>query len=196
MRLAESFEVTGTTNLPTRYGLFQFESFRLKESGEPHLALTMGLDRNETPIVRLHSECISGDVFGSVKCDCGDQLNDALRRVAETGCGSIIYLRQEGRGIGIEQKIRAYALQESGLDTVDANLALGLPIDRRCYAPAIAYLNYLDIHRCVLLTNNPEKVAALREQGIEVVREPLRSSDHEACRDYLATKRARMNHDC
>jgi GTP cyclohydrolase II len=194
--LETTAEVTGTTRLPTRFGTFRFESFRCEAGGEPHLALSMGLHENAVPVVRVHSECISGDVFGSVKCDCGDQLRDAMRRIGEVRCGVILYLRQEGRGIGIEQKIRAYALQEGGLDTVDANLALGLPVDNRSYAPAVAYLRERGVRRCVLLTNNPEKTAALREQGLQVVREPLQSGGHEACRSYLATKRVRMGHDC
>lgn len=189
-------EATAATNLPTRFGRFRFESFRDGITAEPHLGLSVGLHTHAVPLVRLHSECISGDVFGSVKCDCGDQLRDAMQQIGEIGCGVIVYLRQEGRGIGIEQKIRAYALQESGLDTVDANLALGLPVDGRTYAPAIAYLKHLGIRRCRLLTNNPEKVSALRAQGIDAIREPLRSASHEACRGYLATKRQRMGHDC
>jgi len=156
----------------------------------------MGLESEKVPLVRLHSECMSGDVFGSVRCDCGDQLQDAMNRISHTGCGVVIYLRQEGRGIGIEKKIEAYALQESGLDTIDANLALGLPVDGRCYDPALAYLSYLGIQDCVLLTNNPDKVAALHDYGIDTRREPLNSSDHAACRSYLETKRMRMGHDC
>ena len=190
------FRITAATDLPTRYGVFKFESFRFESIDPPHLALSMNLASQKTPLVRVHSECMSGDVFGSVKCDCGDQLQDAMDRISQIGCGLVLYLRQEGRGIGIEKKIQAYALQEAGLDTVDANLALGLPVDARSYDPAIAYLRYAGIRRCLLLTNNPEKVAALCDDGIDTQREPLLSSDHDACRDYLETKRLRMGHEC
>ena len=196
MSSTRKFRLTAATNLPTRYGLFRFESFRSGNADQPHLALSMGMESANVPLVRLHSECMSGDVFGSVKCDCGEQLRDAMERISHAGCGVLIYLRQEGRGIGIEKKIEAYTLQESGLDTIDANLALGLPVDARCYDPAVAYLSHLGLQGCVLLTNNPDKVAALHDNGIDVRREPLKSSDHAACRNYLETKRVRMGHDC
>ena len=189
-------QVTAAANLPTRHGLFRFEIFRLEIRAQPHLALHMGLGSGKVPLIRLHSECLSGDVFGSVNCDCGDQLTDAMDRISQAGCGIVIYLRQEGRGIGIEKKIQAYALQESGLDTVDANLALGLPVDGRSYDSAVAYLRHMKIQDCLLLTNNPEKVAALRDNGIDATRESLLSSNHEACRNYLETKRMKMGHDC
>ena len=196
MSTKAAVHVTATTRLPTRHGLFRFESFRFAGEMQPHLALSMGLPTHGIPLVRLHSECLSGDVFGSVKCDCGDQLQDAMRLIGQAGSGVLIYLRQEGRGIGIEQKIRAYKLQEAGLDTVDANLAMGLPVDSRTYDAATAYLERIDVRRCVLLTNNPQKVDAVQANGTDVKRRPLHSSDHHACRGYLATKRARMGHDC
>jgi GTP cyclohydrolase II len=189
-------QVTARATLPTRHGTFQMESFRWDEMTEPHLVLWVGLNLNTVPVVRIHSECITGEVFGSRRCDCGNQLQDAMREIGKAGSGLVIYLRQEGRGIGIENKLRAYALQERGLDTVDANLALGLPIDSRSYASAATYLHYRGIRRCVLLTNNPDKVAALRERRIFVTRTPLISSTNDACRDYLATKRLRLGHDC
>ncbi len=203
-------EITAATNLPTRYGVFRMESFRTPDGGtaEPHLALSMGLDgrlhpgahpaahREVIPLVRIHSECITSEVFGSERCDCGPQLREAMRSIGEAGCGIVIYLRQEGRGIGIENKLQAYALQELGMDTVDSNLALGLPVDPRTYDCAVSYLRHLDIGRCILLTNNPNKETALHEQGIEVTRAPLICEGHAACRDYLATKRRRMGHDC
>ena len=189
-------QITAVAALPTPYGNFQMESFRWGDATEPHLVLSMGLDLDAVPIVRIHSECITGDVFGSLRCDCGDQLQDALRKIGEAGSGLVIYLRQEGRGIGIEKKLQAYALQERGLDTVDANIALGLPVDSRSYDSAVTFLRHLKIRRCVLLTNNPDKVAALRSQSICVTRAPLMSGDLDACRDYLATKRVRLGHDC
>ncbi len=188
--------VTAVAALPTQYGNFQMESFRSGDATEPHLALSMGLDLDTVPVVRIHSECITGDVFGSLRCDCGDQLQDALRKIGQARSGLVIYLRQEGRGIGIEKKLQAYALQERGLDTVDANIALGLPVDSRSYDSAVTFLRYLKIRRCILLTNNPDKVAALRRRNIAVTRLPLMSGDHYACRDYLATKRVRLGHDC
>ncbi len=196
MLVVGDIRITATTNLPTRFGTFRFESFRVDAASQPHIALSMGLRSGGVPIVRLHSECLSGDVFSSVKCDCGDQLQDAMTRIGRAGCGLVVYLRQEGRGIGIENKIKAYALQETGLDTIDANLALNLPIDARSYDPAIAYLKRRAIEQCVLLTNNPDKMAALQQHGFDVMREPLRSNSHDACRDYLETKRLKMGHDC
>lgn len=200
--VSAKIHITATTNLPTRFGNFKLESFRFAESEPAHLALSMGMEdgdrscSNEVTLVRLHSECLTGDAFGSIKCDCGDQLHDAMGRIASAGRGIVIYLRQEGRGIGIENKIQAYALQEGGLDTVDANLALGLPVDARCYDPATAYLDSVRVRQCVLLTNNPEKVTALEAVGIAATRAPLLSSQYAACAPYLATKRERLNHDC
>lgn len=189
-------QVTAGATLPTRHGTFRMETFRWGDTTDPHLALSMGLDLSTVPVVRIHSECITGDVFGSFRCDCGSQLQEAMHEIGKAGSGLVIYLRQEGRGIGIENKLRAYALQARGLDTVDANLALGLPIDSRSYEPAVAYLHCLGIRRCVLLTNNPDKMAALHKQHISVTRAPLLSSDHDACRDYLTTKRLRLGHFC
>ncbi|MCZ6642879.1 MAG: GTP cyclohydrolase II [Gammaproteobacteria bacterium] len=189
-------QITAVAALPTRYGNFQMESFRFGDDSTPHLALSMGLDLDTVPVVRIHSECITGDVFGSLRCDCGDQLQDALCTIGEAGSGLVLYLRQEGRGIGIEKKLQAYALQEQGLDTVDANIALGLPVDSRSYDSAVSYMHHLKIRRCVLLTNNPDKVAALRDQRISVTRAPLLSSDQTNCRDYLRTKRLKLGHDC
>lgn len=188
--------VTAATHLPTRHGTFVFESFRLDDTGEPHLAISKGLGANDTPLVRMHSECMTGDVFGSVRCDCGDQLHEALGYIAESGCGVLIYLRQEGRGIGIEKKIQAYALQDMGLDTVDANLALNEPVDARSYDAGVAYLKRKLIRRCVLLTNNPEKVHALEGHGIDVVRRRLWTGACAESAAYLETKRKRMGHLC
>lgn len=189
-------QLTATASLPTEHGTFELESFRFEAHAEPHLALSLGLDTAAVPLVRIHSECITGDVFGCLRCDCGEQLSLAMQAIERAGSGLIIYLRQEGRGIGIENKLHAYRLQERGLDTVDANLALGLPIDARSYGAAVAYLRYRQVNRCVLLTNNPHKLAAVRGHGIDVTRAPLRGAAHETCRDYLATKRRRLGHAC
>ncbi len=200
--MAAKIRITATTNLPTRFGNFKLESYRFAETEPAHLALSFGMrlgkgaGSKEIPLVRIHSECLTGDAFGSIKCDCGDQLHDAMGKIASAGRGIVIYLRQEGRGIGIENKIQAYALQEGGLDTVDANLALGLPVDARCYDPATAYLELVAVKQCVLLTNNPEKVTALEAAGIVATRAPLLSSQYAACAPYLTTKRERLNHDC
>lgn len=187
--------VTAGAMLPTRHGDFQMETFRCDDAAQPHLALSVGLDSGKVPLVRVHSECITGEVFGSRKCDCGEQLDESMRRIQEAGCGVIIYLRQEGRGIGIENKLRAYALQETGLDTVDANVALGLPVDARSYAPAVAYLKHCGVRQCVLLTNNPDKREALTGAGITVTRAPLQFVGHEHSEGYLESKRMRLGHD-
>ena len=147
------------------------------------------------PIVRLHSECVTGDTFGSLRCDCGDQLQAALTMIDRSGRGALLYLRQEGRGIGLRNKTRAYRLQERGLDTVDANLALGLPADGRDYRAAAAVLRRLGARRVRLLTNNPRKCEALQELGIEVVeRVPLQVPANEVNGRYLRTKAERMGH--
>ncbi|NOX49908.1 MAG: GTP cyclohydrolase II [Gammaproteobacteria bacterium] len=189
-------EVTAEAALPTLFGNYQIESFRWGNDLQPNLALSIGLDLDVVPTVRIHSECITGDTFASVRCDCGHQLQQALRIIRDEKCGLLIYLRQEGRGIGIENKLRAYALQQDGLDTVEANLALGLPIDSRSYDGAAKYLHHLGIAHCNLLTNNPHKVTALIAQGIATTRIPLTNSTHRGCQDYLATKRTKMGHDC
>ena len=192
----QTLTITAGARMPTAHGDFLMESFRCGVEHLPHLVLSVGLDRERIPLVRVHSECATGEVFASLRCDCRAQLEESLRRIQEAGCGMVVYLRQEGRGIGIENKLKAYALQDRGLDTVDANVALGLPIDARCYAPAVAYLQHRGVRRCALLTNNPHKVRALEAHGIRVTRAPLRSGGHEGCRGYLETKRLRMGQDC
>jgi len=181
--------------MPTRHGTFEMTWFDSGRPGAPHLALTMGLDDLDLPMVRIHSECMTGDVFGSLRCDCGEQLDASLAAIAGHGCGVLVYLRQEGRGIGLENKLRAYRLQDAGLDTIEANLALGLPVDDRGYDAALAMLAELGVERCVLLTNNPEKVQALRESTIELERiEALAVGHAPECEGYLRTKRDRMGH--
>jgi 3,4-dihydroxy 2-butanone 4-phosphate synthase/GTP cyclohydrolase II len=161
-----------------------------------HVALTLGtIDDGGPVLVRAHSECLTGDAFGSARCDCGEQLDDSLRLLQERGRGVLLYLRQEGRGIGLANKISAYALQEHGLDTVEANLALGLPEDMRDYRVAAEMLLDLGVRRVRLLTNNPAKIEGLGRYGVEVVeRVPLGVSPNPTNVAYLRTKREKMGH--
>lgn len=188
--------VLAQAELPTEAGVFQTIVFSVEGDDREHLALVHGDPRGkENVTVRVHSECITGEVFGSLKCDCGAQLDSAMREVVRRGTGVILYLRQEGRGIGLTNKIRAYALQAEGADTVDANRLLGLPDDARTYEAAAAMLAHLGVVSIELITNNPAKVEALTELGIRVAaRIPsLVSVSHQAQR-YLEVKRRRMRH--
>jgi GTP cyclohydrolase II len=182
--------------LPTRFGRFNIAVFEIADSPSEIAALTRGpLHGNVLPLVRLHSECLTGDVLGSMRCDCGQQLDAALEAIAREPSGVLLYLPQEGRGIGLANKIRAYALQDQGLDTVDANLALGLPVDRRDYAAAALILRHLGLRRVRLLTNNPLKTAALERHGIQVVeRVPITVPPNDINSGYLRTKANRMGH--
>jgi GTP cyclohydrolase II len=182
--------------LPTRFGDFRIAAFQVHGDPAEAIALIHGdLTGGPTPLVRLHSECLTGEALGSLRCDCGDQLTAALARIAEVGCGVLVYLRQEGRGIGLVNKLRAYALQDGGLDTVDANLALGLPVDAREYGSAAAVLRALGVQRVRLLTNNPAKRRALEQAGIEVVERVAAEVPPNATNaNYLLTKAARMGH--
>jgi GTP cyclohydrolase II len=181
--------------LPTRYGTFEMFVYDAPDHKE-HVALTLGaLDGGGPVLVRAHSECLTGDVFGSSRCDCGEQLDESLQFLQEQGCGVLLYLRQEGRGIGLAKKISAYALQEQGLDTVEANLALGLPEDMRDYRIAAEMLLDLGVRKARLLTNNPAKVEGLQRYGVEVVeRLPLGISPNPSNLGYLRTKREKMGH--
>jgi len=173
----------------------QMVAFRDPASGEDHAALVVGAFGGEPPLVRLHSECLTGDVFGSLKCDCGPQLRQALTLIGEAGGGVLLYLRQEGRGIGLANKLRAYQLQDRGLDTVDANRRLGFADDERDYRMAAAILRALHIDRVRLLTNNPAKLAGLEAEGIAIagrVAHHMTATAHNA--DYLATKKVRSGH--
>jgi GTP cyclohydrolase II len=173
----------------------QMVAFRDPASGEEHVALVVGAFGGKPPLIRLHSECLTGDVFGSLKCDCGPQLKEALRTLGAAGGGVLLYLRQEGRGIGLANKLRAYALQDRGLDTVDANHRLGFADDERNYGMAAAMLRALGIDQVRLLTNNPSKVAGLEREGIAVVERVahhMPTNPHNA--DYIATKKKRSGH--
>jgi GTP cyclohydrolase II len=173
----------------------QIVAFRASDDGQEHVGLLIGAPGGKPPLVRLHSECLTGDVFGSLKCDCGPQLKEALRIIGEAGGGVLLYLRQEGRGIGLANKLRAYALQDRGLDTVDANRRLGFADDERDYSHAAAMLRALGIDAVRLLTNNPGKVAGLEGAGIVVasrVAHHMPANPHNA--DYLATKRKKSGH--
>ena len=173
----------------------QIVAFRASDDGQEHVALVIGAFSGKAPLVRLHSECLTGDVFGSLKCDCGPQLKQALQIIGSAGGGVLLYLRQEGRGIGLSNKLRAYALQDRGLDTVDANRRLGFADDERDYGHAAAMLRALRIDQVRLLTNNPKKVAGLEAAGINVVERVahhMPANPHNA--DYLSVKRKKSGH--
>ena len=190
-------EFVATSRLPTAFGEFKITVFQDPETGEEHVALSKGLDTAPTApvLVRIHSECLTGDAFASLKCDCGPQLQATQKLINEVGQGVILYLRQEGRGIGLTNKIRAYALQDQGHDTVDANLMLNLPADARRYDMCNIMLEHLQIKQVKLVTNNPSKIKALKELGIDVVaRVPLTVGLNPFNADYLKTKHERMSH--
>jgi 3,4-dihydroxy 2-butanone 4-phosphate synthase/GTP cyclohydrolase II len=190
------FERSGESRLPTRHGLFTAHAYHEPLTDLTHLALTMGTWDVEDPVlVRVHSECLTGDVFGSLRCDCGDQLQAALARIAEEGRGVLLYMRQEGRGIGLANKIRAYALQDAGYDTVTANEALGFPADLRDYGVGAQILADLGVRRLKLLTNNPDKYYALEGYGLTIVeRLPIHAGEGPDNARYLATKREKLGH--
>ncbi len=182
--------------LPTDMGEFQLYAYENMLDGQTHLALVHGQVQGGEPVlVRVHSECLTGDVFHSRRCDCGDQLHRAMEAVTAAGCGVIVYLRQEGRGIGLANKLRAYELQEQGLDTVEANLQLGFAADQREYGVGAQILADLGVRRLRLLTNNPRKFVALSGFGLEVVeRVPLEVAPHAVNAQYLRTKREKLGH--
>lgn len=191
-------EFVATSRLPTAFGEFQITVFQDPQTGEEHVALSKGFDQQpiiEPILVRVHSECLTGDAFASLKCDCGPQLQATQKLINEAGQGIILYLRQEGRGIGLTNKIRAYALQDQGHDTVDANLMLNLPADARRYDMVSIMLGHFNIQQVRLITNNPLKINALQEQGINVVdRVPLTVGLNPFNEAYLKTKLERMAH--
>ena len=189
-------DVPSVASLPTVRADFKIQVFHESSTGFDHVALTLGDMEGPDPVlIRVHSECLTGDVFSSTRCDCGPQLHSALDAIVEKGWGALLYLRQEGRGIGLHAKIQAYHLQDQGADTLDANLMLGHPADARDYAIAAEMLEELGVSQVNLLTNNPEKVAQLTKHGIEVAsRTPLIVGVGSNNRDYLATKGDRMGH--
>jgi GTP cyclohydrolase II len=192
----EELRIVSRARLPNRFAeTGEIVAFRSDGDTAEHVALILGTLSDEPPLVRVHSECLTGDAFGSLKCDCGPQLEDALAQIAEAGWGILLYLRQEGRGIGLVNKLRAYALQEQGFDTVDANLRLGFQDDERDFAVAARMLAKVSRSAIRLLTNNPKKVAALRSEGIEVVEQvPLKVGANVHNVRYLDTKRDRSGH--
>lgn len=184
------------SRLPTRHGEFLIHAFEDPETGKEHVALTMGdLSGVEPVLARVHSECLTGDAFGSQRCDCGPQLDLAMRKIAEVGRGVILYLRQEGRGIGLVNKVRAYALQDQGADTVEANEQLGFAADLREYSMCEQMLQHLGVTTLRLMTNNPRKVKAMEQHGFVVAaREPLLTGFTSHNQLYLQTKKGKLGH--
>jgi len=191
-----AFVFVASSRLPTRHGEFSIHAFEDVDTGKEHVALSMGdLSNGQPALARLHSECLTGDGFGSLRCDCGPQLEAAMRQVAEAGHGVILYLRQEGRGIGLVNKIRAYALQDAGADTVEANEQLGFGADLREYAMCGDMLRHFGVTHVRLMTNNPKKVAAVEANGVTVVeRVPLISGLNPHNEGYMQTKTDKMGH--
>jgi 3,4-dihydroxy 2-butanone 4-phosphate synthase/GTP cyclohydrolase II len=188
-RLAEA-------NLPTEFGLFRIVAFKSNLTGEDFPVLVQGELNAETPsLVRIHSQCLTGDVFHSLKCDCGRQLEWAMKLIQAEGHGAIVYQQQEGRGIGISNKIRAYALQDAGQDTVEANISLGFEADLRQYECCAEIIKQLGLRRIRLMSNNPDKIAAVQQAGIEIVeRVSIEVEPHEKSLDYMKTKKEKMGH--
>jgi len=183
--------------MPTKYGHFHLIAFKEKETGQEHLALIKGQWENDEPVlVRVHSSCFTGDILGSLRCDCGDQLHGAMQMVEEQGKGVILYMNQEGRGIGLFNKLKAYKLQEQGMDTVEANIHLGLPMDARDYGVGAQILRTLHISKLKLISNNPKKRAGLLGYGLEIVETvPIRITPNEFNQKYLETKRDKLGHE-
>lgn len=192
-----AIEFVSKSKLPTAFGDFEIMAFQDQSTGEEHIALAKDMDTisNQPVLVRIHSECLTGDAFASLKCDCGPQLHSTMKMINDAGQGVILYLRQEGRGIGLTNKIRAYALQDQGHDTLDANLLLNLPADARKYDMCTIMLDNLKIKNVKLITNNPFKIKSLTDLGINVVeRIPLKVGLNIFNKAYLETKQKRMSH--
>ncbi len=195
-----------SVTLPTKWGTFRLHAYQSVVDPQPHLALCKGgvgekdedghvVQQDGPVLVRVHSECLTGDIFGSGKCDCGHQLEDAMKVIEAAGKGVLVYLRQEGRGIGLANKLHAYALQEKGADTVEANVLLGLPVDKRDYGIGSQILRDLGLKQIRIMTNNPKKIYGIEGYGLTVVEEvPIRVLPGEHNRKYLETKKAKMGH--
>jgi 3,4-dihydroxy 2-butanone 4-phosphate synthase/GTP cyclohydrolase II len=182
--------------MPTKYGHFKLHAYRVKTTGQEHLALVKGEISSDIPILcRVHSSCLTGDVLGSLRCDCGEQLHAAMQAIEKEGRGVLLYLNQEGRGIGLLNKLKAYKLQEEGLDTVEANLQLGFAPDERDYGIGAQILRDLGVRKIRLLTNNPKKRVGLEGYDLEIVENVpivIPANPHNAC--YLATKKTKLGH--
>ncbi len=187
-------EFLAEARVPTEHGSFTMKLFREKSTGLEHVAMVMG-DVRGSALVRVHSECMTGDVFGSLRCDCGPQLDFAMREIGKRGSGVVVYLRQEGRGIGLANKLRAYQLQDQGMDTVEANQHLGFAADLRKFDAAADILSALGVTSVHLMTNNPRKVDTLREHGVAIdERVPVRSDVQAENERYLGTKARKLGH--
>ncbi len=186
-----------SVEMPTKHGHFELIAFEQKDNGQEHLVLKKGTwEPNEPVLVRVHSSCITGDIFHSMRCDCGEQLQKSMEMIEHEGKGAIIYINQEGRGIGLTNKLKAYKLQEQGLDTVDANVQLGFKPDERDYGVGAQMLRDIGIHKMRLMTNNPTKRAGLIGYGLEIVENvPIKAPANKHNENYLKTKRERMGHD-
>ncbi|MFW5893345.1 MAG: GTP cyclohydrolase II, partial [Bacillota bacterium] len=184
------------SNLPTDHGDFRMVGYENTLNKEHHVALVKGdIKEDDEVLVRVHSECLTGDAFASKRCDCGDQLHAAMEKIEEEGKGVVLYMRQEGRGIGLINKIRAYELQDQGMDTVEANLALGFPDDMRDYGIGAQILRDLGVRKIKLMTNNPKKLSGLSGHGLEIVkRVPIQMNHNERNEHYLKTKKDKMGH--
>ena len=184
------------SKLPTRWGEFNIHAFEDPFKGKEHVAITMGdCNSGEPLLLRIHSECLTGDAFGSLRCDCGEQLDQALKMISERKRGAILYLRQEGRGIGLVNKIRAYNLQDQGADTVEANEQLGFGADMRDYSICGPMLKHIGVKSVILMTNNPRKIKALENMGIEISgRAPIETERNPHNSRYLSTKSGKLGH--
>ena len=192
----EKVQFSKTAKLPTKYGVFNIVSFKSEQDSKEHLIVSMGnLKDKENVLTRVHSECLTGDVFTSLKCDCGEQLEASLKLISEKKEGAVIYLKQEGRGIGLFNKVNAYALQDEGQDTIAANHSLGFDTDLRTFDIVAHVIDFLGVTSIKLLTNNPEKINTIsKSTGISTSVQPLRTEPNKYNIDYLTVKKEELNH--